>query len=94
MEAGSFEGRRLSLGQPSTESFVTRTSHHIQQSLRRTQLQLERIAAIVIKERGEDQYRGRSIRDLHAPEICSAVGTIRSEAYLPIAYVGESSDAI
>jgi len=49
-----------------------------------------RTAAIVIKERGEDQQKGRhptycavcgrSIRDPLAPEICSAVGTIRSEA--------------
>jgi len=59
-EAGSFEGRRLSLGQSSMESSATRTSHHIQQSLRRTQLQLEIIlcrtsAATVIKERGQDQ---------------------------------------
>jgi len=45
-EAGSFEGRRLSLGQPSTESSVTRTSHHIQQSLRITQLQYERIVCV------------------------------------------------
>jgi len=61
-------------------------------------------AAIVIKERGKDQQYERhptncdvwerSIRDLHAPEICSAVETIRSEVYRPIAYVGESSDAI
>jgi len=46
-------------------------------------------AAIVIKERGKDQQQGRhptycdvcgrSIRDPHAPEICSAVGAIRSE---------------
>jgi len=47
-------------------------------------------AGIVIKERGEDQQYGRhatycdvcrrSIRDPHAPETCSAVGAIPSEA--------------
>jgi len=46
MEAGSFEGMRLSLGQSSMESSATRTSHHIQQSLRRTQLQLEIIVCV------------------------------------------------